>query len=843
MIPARNMNYTVSTIEKITGGRLLLRVTDRVVHHLLTDSRRLLFPESTVFFALAGPARNGNDYIAELYGKGVRCFVVDARYTLRKGQFPGAGFICVHHVMRALQKLAAYHRRQFSCTVVGITGSNGKTIVKEWLYQMLHEQYDIVRSPKSYNSQIGVPLSVWAMQTGHQLALFEAGISQTGEMRHLQRIIRPDTGIFTSIGDAHNEGFRNRKQKVREKMLLFSDSRYLIYCCDKAEIDVEARRLAAQKKGALTLLGWGSAADAALQILSVKKIGNQTAIRARQHLSPGFSSVRPRTFRITIPFTDAASVENALHCLCLLLHLGMAPAVIEQRMNDLRPLAMRLELKKGVNNCSVINDSYSADIDSLTIALDFMQQQKQHPSYTVILSDFRQSGKTSLALCRQIASILHGKKINRLIGIGPGLSAHPELFSAIPQTVFYPATADFRDALPALNLHDETILLKGARAFAFEQISRLLEEKAHQTVLEIDLNALAHNLRQYRQMLGPGVKTMVMVKAFGYGSGSFEIANLLQFHKADYLAVAYTDEGVELRKAGLRLPVMVMSPDEASFGPLVEQQLEPEIFSFSGLNRFAAYLQQLGVQHYPVHIKIDTGMHRLGFLPAEMPQLAALLKKHSSMKVQSVFTHLVASGDAAMDAFTLEQAGLFDQACNALEQATGYRFIRHLANSSAIHRHPSMQGDMVRLGIGLYGCGENAAMQRKLKNVTTLKTTIAQIKKVHAGDTVGYGRSGKIVRDSLIATVRIGYADGYSRRLGNGVGQMLVNGERAPVVGHVCMDMTMIDITGIEAAEGDEVLVFGEQLPVREVAGWCGTIPYEILTGVSQRVKRVYFEE
>ncbi len=837
------MQYTLTAIAKITGGRLLRRVPDKVILHLLTDSRRLLFPESTLFFALPGPVRNGTEYIAELYEKGVRSFVVDTRFTLRKDYCPEAGFIRVTHVLRALQRLAAHHRRQFNYPVIGITGSNGKTIVKEWLYQLLHEQFDVVRSPKSYNSQLGVPLSVWAMQPQHQLGIFEAGISQTGEMRHLQTVIRPDTGIFTTIGDAHNEGFKNRKEKIREKLRLFSGSRFLIYNSDNAEIDTEVRSFAVQQKGRLSLLGWGHGEKAALQLLSVKKNGTQTEVRIRQHPSPGFSCARARSFRIGIPFSDAASVENALHTVCTLLHLGVEPSVIDQRMQELRPLAMRLELKKGLNNCSVINDSYSADLYSLTIALDFMQQQKQHPSFTVILSDFRQSGKTPAALYRQIASVLQGKKINRLIGVGPELSAHRELFAAIPHTVFFPATADLREALPALNFHRETILLKGARVFGFEQIGRLLEEKAHQTVLEIDLNALAHNLRQFRQMLRPGVKTMVMVKAFGYGSGSFEIANLLQFHKTDYLAVAYTDEGVELRKAGIRLPVMVMSPDEASFELLVEHQLEPELFSFVGLNRFAGFLQQMGISHYPVHIKIDTGMHRLGFLPEEIPQLGALLAKHACMQVRSAFTHLVASGDPAMDKFTMRQSDRFDTACNLLEQTLGYSFIRHLANSSAIHRHPSLQADMVRLGIGLYGCGDDPLIQRKLKNVTTLKTTIAQIKHVSAGDTIGYGRNGKVLRNSVIATVRIGYADGYSRRLGNGIGSMLVNGRRAPVVGHVCMDMTMLDITGIDAAEGDDVIVFGERLPVREVADWCGTIPYEILTGVSQRVRRVYFEE
>ena len=509
----------------------------------------------------------------------------------------------------------------------------------------------------------------------------------------------------------------------------------------------------------------------------------------------------------------------------------------------LRPVEMRLELKKGINNCSVINDSYSADINSLMIALDFLMQQQQHPNRTLILSDILQSGKSGAALYTDVVSILQQKNINRFIGIGPEISKQKDAFKNIAQTFFYTSIADFKEHFHSLHFYNETILLKGARIFEFEQISHLLEEKVHQTVLEINLNAITHNLKQYQQQLSPGVKLMAMVKAFSYGSGSFEIASLLQFHKVDYLTVAYADEGVELRKAGITLPIMVMSPEENTFDVMLQYNLEPELYSFNILQSFKKYLAQSAIDNYPVHIKLDTGMHRLGFEPQDIAELAAVLQSSAALKLQTVFSHLAASGAAAHDTFTQQQADIFLHSCNTLQNVLGYPFLRHIANTSAIHLHKNLQLDMVRLGIGLYGVDSNAVMQQQLKNVTTLKTTIAQIKKIKAGESVGYNRSSIAQKDSIIATVRIGYADGYPRILSNGVGKMYVNKKLAPVTGHVCMDMTMLDVTGIDAKEGDEVIVFGEALPVSDLAAWANTISYEILTGISQRVKRVYFEE
>ena len=571
------------------------------------------------------------------------------------------------------------------------------------------------------------------------------------------------------------------------------------------------------------------------------KTKNQTIISAYDHRKENAETIKQ--INITIPFTDDASIQNALICWSVLLYLNIPTTVIEKRMLQLSPVEMRLELKQGINNCSVINDSYSADINSLTIALDFLVQQQQHPTRTLILSDILESGKTNVELYGAVAAILEQKNIQRFIGIGPEISKQQHLFKNIPQSFFFSSIAACLQQFYSIHFHNETILLKGARIFEFEQLSHLLEEKLHQTVLEINLNAVTHNLKAYQQLLKPGVKMMAMVKAFSYGSGGFEIANLLQFNQADYLAVAYADEGVELRRAGINLPILVLNPEESTFDILVNYHLEPELYSFTILNGFHNYLEKLAINSYPVHIKLDTGMHRLGFEAKDLIELGDLLKATNRFKIQTVFSHLAASDSQEHDAFTKLQADEFLKGCTILQEALGYSFIRHIANTSSIHRHPNLQFDMVRLGIGLYGVDSNKDMQSKLKNVSTLKTTISQIKKVAAGESIGYSRMGKVKEEKLIATVRIGYADGFPRVLSNGVGSMWVKGNLVPVIGNVCMDMTMLDITGTNIKEGDEVIVFGENLPVSDLATKAQTIAYEILTGVSQRVKRVYFEE
>ena len=817
--------YSTSNISEIIHAKKLQVKQDTVIEQLLTDSRKVLFPSVTLFFALTNASRSGQQFIDELYKKGVRNFVVNEIFSSIE-KYPEANILQVKNVLQALQDLTAYHRKQFDIPVIGITGSNGKTIVKEWLYQLLQQDYNIVRSPKSYNSQIGVPLSVWQMNQFHTLGIFEAGISQPDEMEKLERIIKPTIGIFTNIGEAHSEGFKNIEQKIEEKNKLFSEANVVIFCKEM----IPENLLSTSFKQ----FSWSKKIEADVLIKNISTADNQSAIDF---------ICEDAEFKIVIPFTDNASIENAITCLCVLLYLKVDHEIIRERMRKLQPVEMRLQLKEGINNCSIINDSYSADINSLSIALDFLLQQQQHSKRTVILSDIIGSGQPAPDLYSRINNILLQKNIHRLIAVGTEISSQQNAFINIGEKIFFNSTKELIKNFHTLHFNNETILVKGARVFELEEVIHLLEEKVHQTFLEINLSSVTHNLKYYQQQLRSGTKIMVMVKASGYGSGSFEIANLLQFHKVDYLAVAYADEGIELRKAGIDLPIMVMNAEEATFNMLVQHNLEPEIYSFGILQNFESYLERSGIDFFPVHIKLDTGMHRLGFEANEIDQLASLFKQNNHFKIQTVFSHLAASDDPEHDDFTRHQASIFLQSCDQLKQSLGYDFVKHIANTSAIIRHSNIQLDMVRLGIGLYGVDGNPLAQQQLKNVATLKTTISQIKKVKAGQTVGYNRKGMLIEDSVIATVRIGYADGYPRILSNGNGTMLVNGRPAKTVGNVCMDMTMLDITGIEAEEGDPVIVFGADLPVSAVAKEANTIAYEMLTGISQRVQRVYYEE
>ncbi len=825
------MVYTIKNIAEIVEATMLQNSNDAVLENILLDSRKIIVSETSLFFAIAGTRRSGASFIPELYNKGVRNFVVDDLLEADSiSKYPEANFLLVHDTTEALQKLAEYHRNHFRYPVIGITGSNGKTIVKEWLFQSLHLQYDIVRSPKSYNSQIGVPLSVWQMRSENNLGIFEAGISKPEEMKRLQKVINPTIGVLTFIGDAHDEGFENRTQKINEKLQLFLHAESLIYCSDNEVVYNCVNQFTRESNRNICLFSWGKGKNADLTIASVSKAKNQSTIQC---------IYQNDSFGLVIPFTDEASVYNAITCCAVLLYLGKNIAEIINCLSEIRPLAMRLELKQGNNHCTIINDSYSADISSLHIALDFLLQQDVHSKKTLILSDVMESGVFSEGLYSQLSSIVRSKNIYRFVGIGPGMIANQNEFDFVEKKHFFESTDDLLQSLKDIAFSDETILIKGARIFQFEKISKILEQKIHDTVLEINLNAIRNNLTIYRQLLGKNVMIMGMVKAFSYGSGSHEIANLLQHEGVDYLAVAYTDEGVDLRKSGIRLPIMVMNPSEENFDNLIKFQLEPEIYSFNILESFSNYLDHHQITNYPIHIKLDTGMHRLGFMYDELSVLCEFLQSKKSFVIKSVFSHLVASENSSQDDFTQKQAFSFNNMTKAIEKAVEYSFIKHLSNSAGISRHPQLQLDMVRLGIGLYGVGGNIQLQ----NVTTLTTTIAQIKEIKKGDSVGYGRSGLLMKDSRIATVRIGYADGYSRSLGNGNGKMLINGQLAPVIGNVCMDMTMLDITGIDASEGDQVIVFGEKLPVTKIAEWSNTIPYEVLTSISQRVKRVYFEE
>ncbi len=807
--------------------------TSQTINYLAVDSRKLFFPAETLFFALPSAKRDGHHFLLEAYNQGTRSFVISNTIDLKP--FPDAGFIEVADTLKALQALAVHHRKKFQYPVIGITGSNGKTIVKEWLNQLLQNDFNIVRSPKSFNSQIGVPLSVWQMGDQHNLGIFEAGISLPNEMENLEKIIQPTIGILTNIGTAHDEGFESKAQKLDEKLQLFKQVNVLICNTDDSLINEAAKKLE------LPIFNWGKNENAIVQILELNKETATTTISGIFH----FSEFTPHfaRFSFQIPFTDDAAIENAMHCFCTCKILGLDDEKTTTGMLGLHAVEMRLEWKKAINNCYLINDSYSNDISSLIIALDYLKQQQQSEKETVILSDIYQSNLPELELYTQVASLLAQKSIDRIICIGNKISHFSYLFEAEKITTeIFPSTEKFLETLTISKFQDEAILLKGARIFGFERIAAQLEQQVHQTVLEINLTALTYNLNQYRQLLQPTTKIMVMVKAFGYGSGGAEIAKQLQFNKIDYLAVAYADEGVDLRRAGISLPIMVMNPEPATFENLFEHNLEPELYSFPILQSFLGYCKTQGISEYPVHIKLDTGMHRLGFEAFEVDKLGELLVAQKILKVKSAFTHLAASEDAQHDDFTLQQAQVFNDACDNLQQKIDYFFIRHAANTAAISRHPNLQMDMVRLGIGLYGV--DSANKIPLQNVSVLKTTVAQIKQVKKGESVGYSRSEFMQEDSLVATIRIGYADGFRRSLGNGVGSVFVGGKMAPIVGRIAMDMTMINITHIPNAQvGDAVEVFGLNIPIQQLATWCDTIPYEIMTGIGQRVKRVYVQE
>ncbi|RAW03079.1 bifunctional UDP-N-acetylmuramoyl-tripeptide:D-alanyl-D-alanine ligase/alanine racemase [Pseudochryseolinea flava] len=802
-----------SQLVNIIGGQHVAFHHDDSIEHLYIDSRKISSYQGALFFAIKGERHDGHRYLRELVSKGIKQFIVE--------HFDASAFteecnvIQVPSAVHALQRLAAYHRAQFTIPVIGITGSNGKTIVKEWLYQILSRNLNVVKNPGSYNSQVGVPLSVWQMQAHHQLGIFEAGISQRDEMAQLEEIIQPSIGIFTNIGTAHDEGFNSRTEKIKEKLKLFANSEILIYCKDHDEIDNVIRTTS------ITSVSWGESPDADLV---VKKIGDSFAI-----------NIDDRSIDIQIPFIDKASIENIFHIVTLLIYKGYDVNTIQQRIAGLRAIPMRLELKDGINGSQIIDDTYNNDLGGLDISIQFLLHQHQKRNKTVILSDILESGLTPTTLVSQISSLINGSGVTKFIGIGPILSTHKNFFTG--KHFFYASTDDFLNDHPFDDFQDEVILVKGARSFAFEKITARLQKKVHGTVMEIDLDALVHNLNYFKSLLLPKTKVMVMVKAFAYGSGSAEVANLLQYHRADYLGVAYADEGIELRKNNSSLPIMVMNPSADSFDAMLQYDLEPEIYSFSLLD---ALLKELNGRSCKVHLKLDTGMHRLGFEPKDVDTLIAHLKSNHHIKVASIFSHLAGADEHTHDDFSKHQADQFKLHAEKIAFAIGYRPLFHILNSPGILRLPQFQFDMVRLGIGLYGVDPTNEGFDQLKPVATLKTVISQIKEISAGESVGYGRRGVTDRTTRIGTIAIGYADGFTRAFSRGVGHVLVNGKKAPVIGNVCMDMTMINLSDIEAVEGDEVIIFGNGLPIQEIARSINTIPYEILTNTSERVKRVF---
>ena len=796
------MNYTIEKITTLIGARRI-GTADAQIGWLLTDSRSLCFPEETLFFALKTPRNDGHRYISDLYRRGVRNFVVSV--VPQAGDlYNDANFLVVPSSLEALQRLAERHRDEFDIPIVGITGSNGKTMVKEWLYQVLSPDHVVTRSPKSYNSQIGVPLSVWLLNDQTQIGLFEAGISQLGEMDALHDIIQPTIGVLTSIGAPHQENFRSLEEKCMEKLKLFHDAKVLIYNAEDDLVSRCIRRIGFKGKK----IGW----------------------RREELLS---------TYQL--PFCDEASIECSLAVAATALYLGVTPEQLSERMARLEPVAMRLEVKEGQHGCTLINDSYNSDINSLDIALDFMSRRvSDQRCRTLILSDIFQSGMTDAELYQEVNALCVKREVGRLIGIGPRISAHASSF-ALPSQ-FFATTADFLHSDAFRQLHDEVVLIKGARPFGFDHITERLEQKVHETILEVNLNAVVDNLNYYRSFLKPETKLVCMVKADAYGAGAVEVAKTLQDHRVDYLAVAVADEGVTLRRNGITQNIMIMNPEMTAFNTMFNYDLEPEVYSFRLMDALIHAAQKQGITGWPVHIKLDTGMHRLGFDPErDIDEVIQRLKHQTAIIPRSVFSHFVGSDSDDFDNFSALQFQKFDVASRKLQAAFSHKILRHMDNSAAIEHFPERQLDMCRLGLGLYGVDPRD--NRMLSSVSTLKTTILQLRHVPKEETVGYSRKGILTRDSVIAAIPIGYADGLNRHLGRGACYCLVNGQRAPYVGNICMDVAMIDVTGIPCQEGDMVEIFGDHLPVTVLSDALQTIPYEVLTAISSRVKKVYYQD
>ena len=822
------MKYSIDQIATLIGAKRI-GYFEGSISFLLTDSRSLSFPEETLFFALRTKHGDGHRYIEELYKRGVRNFVVE---NPPLGGIEGsANFLIVPDTLAALQRLAERHRDEFDIPVVGITGSNGKTVVKEWLYQLLTPSKRVTRSPRSYNSQIGVPLSVWMLNEDSEVGVFEAGISEPGEMRRLTNIIQPTIGIFTSLGQAHQENFHSLEEKCREKLSLFDNCEVLIYPADNDTIF----RVLKDSKFKGEKLGWSTTDNhAAFYICNMEKGENDTRITYT------FKGTRGS---YTINYISEASIENSITCAVAALHLGLSPEIIADQMANLEPVAMRLEVKNGRNGCMLINDSYNSDLASLDIALDFMHRRPDKRGYrrTLILSDIEQSGMSAKELYSNVYDLVVSRGIDKFIGIGTNLKENANLIK-IDNSSFYEDTAAFLDSSTFTELHDELILIKGARRFSFDAITEQLVEKVHETTLEVNLSAVVANLNWYRSHMKPDTKMVCMIKADGYGAGAIEIAKTLQDHRVDYLAVAVADEGVALRKAGITANIMIMNPEMTAFKTMFDYDLEPEVYSFRLLDALRHAARKEGITNWPIHIKLDTGMHRLGFDPiGDIPRLIDYLKHQNALTPRSVFSHFVGSDSDEFDDFSAQQFNLYTKGADDLQAAFSHHILRHMCNSAGIEHFPERQMDMCRLGLGLYGI--NPRDNSIINNVSTLKTTILQLRKVKAGDSIGYSRRTILDRDSLIAAIPIGYADGLNRRLGNRKGYCLVNGKKAEYLGNICMDVCMIDVTGIDCREGDSVEIFGNELPVTVLSDKLDTIPYEVLTGISNRVKRVYFEE
>jgi len=821
------MNYNIDQINTILSGDFFQEKNHNNVTQVCIDTRQITNATQTLFFCLV--ARNdGHRYIESAYKKGIRNFVISK--IIGTENYADANFILVENTLNALQNLAKFHREQFNIPVIGITGSNGKTIVKEWLYQLLSTEKNTVKSPKSYNSQIGVALSVLNMETTNELAIFEAGISIVDEMENLEKIIQPTIGILTNIGSAHDAGFSSTTEKLKEKLKLFSNSETLIFS-DKYLKEFQISDFRFQK------VSFGENENSTVAIKQKEKKNHSTEISIS---SKKFSILNSQ---FSIPFTDDASIENCLHCVVTLLHLCFSLEKIQEKILQLRNLPMRLELKYGIN-CTIIDDSYSADFHSLQVALDFLKQQESNKKKTLIISEFEDSGLNEKDFILKLKSVLQQNKFDKLIGIGEAFMHHIEsLAYVIKEWYVFESTTQMLEQFNVLKFENELILLKGARKFAFEKLTAQLIGQTHATVLEVNLNALVNNLNVYKSYLPKTTGVIAMVKAFSYGSGSIEVASLLEKQHIDYLAVAYADEGVELRKNGIQKPIIVMNPDAVDFDRMLEYNLEPEIYSLQILHELISFSKALNFKKdLAIHIKLETGMNRLGFVEHDLDELISILQLHKNIVVKTIFSHLAASEDAQFDDFTKEQIDTFNELSNQVISAIHYPIKKHLVNSSGILRFPNAHFDYVRLGIGLYGVDSSSSIQNELEPIGKLKTRIAQIKHVKKHETIGYSRKGVAENDMKIGVLAIGYADGYDRRFGNGIGEVFIAGQRAKIIGNICMDMCMVDITHIDdVREGDDCEIYGKEISIIEQAQKIGTIAYELLTRISSRVKRLYY--
>ena len=847
------MIYTIEKITTLIGARRIGH-TDAKIGWLLTDSRSLCFPEETLFFALRSQRNDGHRYIEDLYRRGVRNFVVsmspklgddrgmnkdfsDPQPSNLEGLYQDANFLVVPSPLEALQRLAERHRDEFDIPVVGITGSNGKTMVKEWLYQILAPQMVVTRSPRSYNSQIGVPLSVWLLNEQTQVGVFEAGISEPGEMQSLHDIIQPTIGVLTSLGSAHQRNFRSMDEKCMEKLQLFHGAKVIAYNSDDDTISRCIRRSGYQGEK----IGWSRENQSApLFIAGISSGTGNTDGTSLSSISYIYKGVRGEYH---LPFIDEASIECSFACAAIALYLGVSAADLDARMAQLEPVAMRLEVKEGRRGCTLINDSYNSDVNSLDIALDFMNRRPdtQGRRRTLILSDIQQMGMDKSELYREVSDLCKKRGIDRLIGIGTSIQAHGDVID-IADKIFFPGVEQFVTSDAFRSLHDEVILLKGARVFGFDHLTELLEQKVHETILEVNLNAVVDNLNFYRSFLKPETKLVCMVKADAYGAGAVEVAKTLQDHRVDYLAVAVADEGVTLRRNGITQNIMIMNPEMTAFKTMFDYDLEPEVYNFRLMDALIHAAEKEGITGWPVHIKLDTGMHRLGFDPEkDLDEVIDRLKHQNAIIPRSVFSHFVGSDSDDFDNFSAMQFEKFDKGSKKLQAAFSHKILRHMDNSAAIEHFPERQMDMCRLGLGLYGVDPRD--NRMLHTVSTLKTTILQLRHVPKEETVGYSRKGILTRDSVIAAIPIGYADGLNRHLGRGKCYCLVNGQKAPYVGNICMDVAMIDVTDIDCKEGDSVEIFGEHLPITVLSDVLDTIPYEVMTSVSGRVKKVYYQD